>query len=123
MASRFETTATVFGKESKTILLSCATIYIVLQILVGVNFNSQNPICNDSHKLSDWANTMNFIVCVCFTLSSFHIILKILTNQNSRFSESYSYMSANLLVNIISGSSTFLTLRFGYGGLCRNGFG
>jgi len=104
-------TEKLLSKQWTTILPAVLSIYVLLQALVGVNKSySLVEVCDDNHRFPNWVQMINGFVVACFFISFCYIIIRIPKVFNSN-TDQLGSLAANL------------TLRWRWGGLCRDGFG
>ena len=107
-------------------ILPCSlVIYIILQTFMGVNYYSDNPICNAHITLSPWAETSVSSAAACMILNFILHTAKIIGLLQAK-KRNYSLIKLIMMlamISFISGSSLMLSFNWQYGGICRDSFG
>jgi hypothetical protein len=99
-------------------------IYIALQYLVLVNHEGPNPVCNYDAQYSETAKYVALFSALCF-IASFAIQMHLIIADKLYFlrSHMFSLYATAMTVNVIAGTSSYMTYMYDWGGICKDYFG
>jgi len=123
-----ENTTTLLDHQLQTSLPLILIVYVVFQAAVGLHHNnSSTPICNHSDAELSWAKYMTSGSLMCMVLTCTLQLIRIQqllkVKENSRNLPLIRVIFVLFVVCSIAGSSQLLTLRWQYGGICKDAFG
>lgn len=79
---------------------------------------------NDAHiNFPRWTHQINLFVVIWFAVNIAWTSYMLFLERKSKYAEKIAPLVANLTILGIAGSSSFLTLNFHWGGVCRDYFG
>lgn len=99
-------------------------IYIALQYLVFENHEGPNPVCNYDAQYSATAKYVALFSALCFG-ASFVMQMYLIIADKLYFLKShmFSVYATAMTVNVIAGTSSYMTYMYDWGGLCKDYFG
>ena len=82
-----------------------------------------NDICDAKIEFPRWVENINFFILAWFSVNSCFTLYNFYIERNNKILEYISPLIANFTILVIAGSSSYLTLRYQWGGVCRDAFG
>jgi hypothetical protein len=82
-----------------------------------------NDFCDTTIEFPKWVLRINFFVVFWFFVNSLLTSYALIVERNSKNGENIPPLVANLVILLIAGSSSYLTLQYRWGGVCRDIYG
>eukprot|EP01035_Chromulina_nebulosa_P007106 gene7106-9580_t len=117
VVSEIRTNENSLSKKWFIVFPSVLLFYVILQTFMG-----RNDICDTKIEFPGWVERINFCILLWFVVNSCFTLYYFYTERNSNRLEHFSPLIANFTILVIAGSSSYLTLRYHWGGLCRDAF-
>lgn len=106
------------SKNWKVVFPSVVLLYILLQ---SVMF--RNDFCDTKIDFPNWVLRINFFVVLWFIVNSCLTSYTLFREIKRKREDNIPPLVANLAILLIAGSSSYLTLQYRWGGVCRDIFG
>jgi len=115
---------TLLVRNASAACILTLLVYISLQYFIFLNHFGPDPVCNDNAQYSTVAKYTALFAFLCFSVS---IVIQVylIISENMIFSKSsmFSLYATTLTINLIAGSSSYLTYMYNWGGVCKDSFG